>query len=117
MAVLEIEIPSGYGLVTSDALDLIASGIHPTLRDTLISPGRTSWYFDYVSLILMYPFQVFFRVRLKKMDPSFQIPVEWTCFNHTVRRWYPVANLSATRQATIYETYAVGEEIEAFPEI
>ncbi|CAG7731091.1 unnamed protein product [Allacma fusca] len=80
-AVLEVEIPSGYGLLQSDAISLVASGVHPTLKDALAAPGKTSWYFDYIT-------------------------PEWTCFNHTVRRWYPVANLTAYKQATIYEAYA-----------
>ena len=55
-AVLDIEIPSGYGIVMSEALELVASGIHPTLRDSIISPGKTSWYFDYVSLSIIHTY-------------------------------------------------------------
>jgi len=40
-----------------------------------------------------------------------QIPSYWTCFNHTVKRWYPVANLTSHRQATLYESYAPGKNI------
>jgi hypothetical protein len=37
-----------------------------------------------------------------------QITRDWTCFNHTVRRWYPVANISLQRQVQLYETHARG---------
>lgn len=48
-AVLEVQIPSGYGLLQTDAMILASSGIHPTLKDALVTPGLTSWYFEYVS--------------------------------------------------------------------
>ena len=34
---------------------------------------------------------------------SFQVPNTKRCFEHTVRRYYPVANLTRTRQAVIVE--------------
>ncbi|XP_008481536.1 uncharacterized protein LOC103518253 [Diaphorina citri] len=37
---------------------------------------------------------------------EFCISSEWSCFNHTVRRWYPVANLTLVRQALLYESTA-----------
>ena len=54
LAVLEIQIPSGYGLVQSDAINLVSSGVHPTLRDSLMESGKTSWYFDFVSFIVFH---------------------------------------------------------------
>ena len=44
----------------------------------MLVTGKTIWYFDY-------------------------IPAETRCFEHTVRRYYPVANLTRTRQAVIVE--------------
>merc|ERR1712095_57290 len=41
-------------------------------------PGKTIWYFDHV-------------------------PAYTQCFEHTVRRYFPVANLTRTRQAVIIE--------------
>lgn len=87
VAVLEVEIPSGYGIIQSDALRLVSSGIHPYMKDAWTVAGRTSWYFE-------------------------RIPSYFTCFNHTVRRWYPVANLTTHRQSTLYESYSPGEKIE-----
>lgn len=39
----------------------------------------------------------------------FQVTGEKTCFNHTVKRWFPVANMTQYRQALMYESYARGE--------
>ncbi|CAH1397187.1 unnamed protein product, partial [Nezara viridula] len=81
-AVLEVEIPSGYRLVETEA---IRQGyIVPHFVDARTKPGLTLWIFDHV-------------------------PLEENCFNHTVRRWYPVANISLTRQALLYEVAARGE--------
>ncbi len=47
-AVLEVEIPSGYGMIESDALRIVSSGIHPWLMDAWTVPGKTSWFFERV---------------------------------------------------------------------
>lgn len=44
-----MQIPTGYSLRESDALALIKTGVHPTLRDVRIVEGKTIWFFDYVS--------------------------------------------------------------------
>ncbi|XP_039278846.1 uncharacterized protein LOC120348824 [Nilaparvata lugens] len=80
-AVLEVDIPTGYSLVESEAERLSKSGVHPSLRDAKIVDGKTVWFFDHVDR----------RMR---------------CFNHTVRRWFPVANMTLHRQAIIYEITA-----------
>uniref|UniRef100_A0A8D8ZM66 Complement C3 n=2 Tax=Cacopsylla melanoneura TaxID=428564 RepID=A0A8D8ZM66_9HEMI len=80
-AVLELDLPTGYHLLESQAMDVVKSRAHPTLRDVHTVPGKTIWYFQYISS-------------------------EWSCFNHTVRRWYPVANLTLVRQALLYESTA-----------
>ncbi|XP_014294600.1 CD109 antigen isoform X1 [Halyomorpha halys] len=78
-AVLEVEIPSGYRLVETEA---IRQGYSvPHFVDARTKPGLTLWIFD-------------------------QVPLEENCFNHTVRRWHPVANISLTRQALLYEVAA-----------
>ncbi|XP_014256603.1 CD109 antigen-like [Cimex lectularius] len=77
-AVLEIDIPSGYQLVESEAERLALYSSHPTLKDARILPSKTIWFFDY-------------------------IPKEKYCFNHTVRRWFPVANMTLHRQALLFE--------------
>ncbi|KAJ9579706.1 hypothetical protein L9F63_004632, partial [Diploptera punctata] len=80
-SVLEVELPTGYNLLESEAEQLVTSGIHPTLRDARTVEGKTFWYFEYITQ-------------------------EQTCFNHTVKRWFPVANISLVRQVMLYETYA-----------
>jgi CD109 antigen len=39
-----------------------------------------------------------------------QITPEWSCFNHTVLRWFPVANISLYRSVFLYEMYARGKK-------
>lgn len=40
-----------------------------------------------------------------------QIPGNTTwCFQYVMKRWYPVANLTRVRMATIYEQYQPGKE-------
>ncbi|PNF42789.1 hypothetical protein B7P43_G13621 [Cryptotermes secundus] len=81
LSVLELELPTGYNLLESEAERLVRSGVHPTLRDARIIEGKTFWFFEHIMQ-------------------------NWTCFNHTVRRWYPVANISLVRQVQLYETHA-----------
>ena len=79
MAMLVIDIPSGYNILEPDAKKIIRSGIVPEMRDVDVTKsGKTIWYFDY-------------------------IPQKVRCFEHTVRRYYPVANLTRIRQAAILE--------------
>ena len=39
----------------------------------------------------------------------FQLNRTETCFNYTIQRWYPVANMSRYLSARAYELYAPGE--------
>ena len=79
MAMLVVDIPSGYIMLQPDANKLVRSGVVPELKDADVSkPGKTIWYFD-------------------------NVPAYTQCFEHTVRRYYPVANLTRTRQAVIVE--------------
>ena len=62
-----------------DANKIIKDGVIPEMKDAdMEKPGKTIWYFDH-------------------------IPAETRCFEHTVRRYFPVANLTRTRQAVIVE--------------
>merc|ERR1719284_1676755 len=76
---LVVDIPSGYVMLQPDANKLVRERVIPELRDADVTkPGKTIWYFDHV--------------------PNYQ-----QCFFHTVRRYFPVANLTRTRQAVIVE--------------
>ncbi|KDR15355.1 CD109 antigen [Zootermopsis nevadensis] len=81
LSVLEVELPTGYNILESEAERLVQSRLHPKLRDAKTKEGKIFWFFE-------------------------QITQDWTCFNHTVRRWYPVANLSLYRQVQLYESHA-----------
>ena len=47
--VLEIQIPTGYFLLETQASEIIRREIHPTLRDVHTTEGKTIWFFDFVS--------------------------------------------------------------------
>merc|ERR1711894_409925 len=79
MAMLIVDIPSGYIMLQPDANRIVKQKEVPQLKDAdVLKEGKTIWYFDY-------------------------IPAYEQCFSHTVRRYYPVANLTRTRQAVIVE--------------
>merc|ERR1719495_47351 len=66
-------------MLQPDANKIVRSGVIPQLKDADVEkPGKTIWYFEHVVS-------------------------EYQCFVHTVRRYYPVANLTRTRQAVIIE--------------
>jgi hypothetical protein len=52
LSVLEIELPTGYNLLESEAERLVQSGVHPTLRDARTIEGKTFWFFEHVSFSL-----------------------------------------------------------------
>lgn len=54
LSVLEIELPTGYNLLESEAERLVQSGVHPTLRDARIIEGKTFWFFEHVSFSLLF---------------------------------------------------------------
>jgi len=79
LTMLVLDIPSGYILLQPDANKIVRSNVIPQLRDAdMEKPGKTIWFFDYI--------------------PSYM-----QCFAHTVRRYFPVANMSRTRQAMLVE--------------
>ena len=78
-AMLVVDIPSGYIMLQPDANKIVKRKSVPQLKDAdVLKEGKTIWYFDH-------------------------IPAYTQCFEHTVRRYYPVANLTRTRQAVIVE--------------
>ena len=79
MTLLAVEIPSGYAFEQFEGKRIIGTGEVPELKEVDTSrPGQTIWYLDHV-------------------------PRAIRCFEHTVRRYLPVANLTRTRQAVIIE--------------
>ena len=82
MAMLVVDIPSGYIMLQPDANRIVRQnqqrGIKQLRDADVLKEGKTIWYFDHI------------------------LPQE-QCFEHTVRRYYPVANLTRTRQAVIVE--------------
>ena len=79
MAMLIVDIPSGYIMLQPDANKVVRSGVIPEMKDADVTkPGKTIWYFDHITNYTQ-------------------------CFAHTVRRYFPVANLTRTRQAVIVE--------------
>jgi len=81
LAMLVLDIPSGYIMLQPDANRIVRSGVLPQLADSDVTKsGKTIWYFDYV-------------------------PDYTQCFTHKIRRYYPVANLTRTRHAVIIEPF------------
>jgi len=82
MAMLVIDIPTGYVMEQPDANKIIRSRQIPELKDSdveqSLTKGKTIWYFE-------------------------SIQPEQQCFWHTIRRYFPVANLTRTRQAVLIE--------------
>ena len=78
-AMLVVDIPSGYIMLQPDGNKVVRSAVIPQMRDSDVTkPGKTIWYFDHI--------------------PSYT-----QCFDHTVRRYFPVANITRTRHAVIIE--------------
>jgi len=79
IAVLEVEAPSGYGLVQSDADAIVNKEEHSFLLDVTVGDNqKVVWIID-------------------------QIGQDEICFQYDLRRWYPVANLTQYRSAIVYE--------------
>ncbi|KAB7502079.1 Antigen [Armadillidium nasatum] len=88
-AVIEIENPTGYVVYQLDAektIKIAQKSSFPSIRDVIgghsdFYQTKTVWFFDYI--------------------PGNE---SW-CFEYKIRRWYPVANMTRVRMATIYEQY------------
>lgn len=49
MAVLVVDIPTGYLMEQPHADQIVRSGIVPEMRDSdVLKPGKTIWYFDHI---------------------------------------------------------------------
>ncbi|KAL7646788.1 UNVERIFIED_CONTAM: hypothetical protein RMT77_002043 [Armadillidium vulgare] len=87
--VIEIENPTGYVVYQLDAektIKIAQKSSFPSIRDVIgghsdFYQTKTVWFFDYI--------------------PGNE---SW-CFEYKIRRWYPVANMTRVRMATIYEQY------------
>jgi len=82
-ATLEYELPSGYGLIQSEA-DQVAKNIS-IVSDVLAAADRLVWTFD-------------------------RVTADRFCFHFEVRRWFPVANMTMYRSAIIYESHSPGKQ-------
>lgn len=80
MAVIAIDIPSGYSSRRPRGYTYVGSGENSELQDFDASNGKIIWYL-------------------------YKVPREPNCLKHLVRRYYPVANLTRTRQAIIFDPY------------
>jgi hypothetical protein len=49
LSVLEVELPTGYNILESEAERLVQSGLHPMLRDARTKEGKIFWFFEHVS--------------------------------------------------------------------
>ncbi|XP_045124583.1 C3 and PZP-like alpha-2-macroglobulin domain-containing protein 8 [Portunus trituberculatus] len=84
-AYLEIEVPTGYFISQPVANAIVKKTMatdFPQLIDVKVSQTKLSWQFSYV--------------------PSDKM----NCFNYTLRRHFPAANLTTVRYASIYELFA-----------
>ncbi|CAG0913503.1 unnamed protein product [Notodromas monacha] len=79
---IEVENPSGYLITQREAtLDILRQKGKPeNLVDVRADSGFVHWYFS-------------------------KITRDQPCLRYTIRRWFPVANLTKTRSARIYETH------------
>ncbi|CAG0898634.1 unnamed protein product [Cyprideis torosa] len=78
---LEAENPSGYFLTQGEAvINIVRKKLHPYLVDMRAEETHTHFFFS-------------------RLGPNAH------CFNYTLKRWHPVANLTRFRMHLIYETY------------
>ncbi|XP_059351436.1 CD109 antigen-like [Daphnia carinata] len=79
-ATLEVEIPSGYMFLQSDANELVVSNNYTFISDVFVGHDKIVWIFDKVGQELL-------------------------CIKYPVHRWFPVANLTLHRSAIVYESH------------
>ena len=53
LAVLEVDIPTGYVVMNDTLRDYVRSGIVPNLRRAEFYERKVVYYFDYVSFLIM----------------------------------------------------------------
>ncbi|XP_042213944.1 CD109 antigen-like isoform X2 [Homarus americanus] len=85
-ALIEVEIPTGYmffqPLADLTVSSIKANGSFPQLRNVHTTHTHVFWQFDYI--------------------PS----DKKQCFSYDIQRWYPAANLTSIRSATVMELFA-----------
>ncbi|KAL1431844.1 hypothetical protein MTO96_013936 [Rhipicephalus appendiculatus] len=81
MAVLEVNLPSGYYIQQQTLDAYVQSGAVRNLREARYEEKKAEIYFDY-------------------LDTS---PI---CVNFTAQRWYPVANMTRFISIRVYDYYA-----------
>ncbi|XP_022255098.1 CD109 antigen-like [Limulus polyphemus] len=81
LAVLEMDIPTGYTIPQLELDNYVRSGQIKNLRQAKYRNRRVYFYFDYLN--------------------SYE-----TCVSFTAHRWHPVANLSRHLEVKIYDYYA-----------
>nr|XP_045599597.1 CD109 antigen-like [Procambarus clarkii] len=85
-AMVEVEVPTGYVFyqpLAETAVSVIQqNGSFPQIRNVHSTKTHVFWQFDFI--------------------PSDKMQ----CFSYDIQRWYPAANLTAIRSATIMEMFA-----------
>ncbi|XP_022254488.1 CD109 antigen-like isoform X2 [Limulus polyphemus] len=81
LAVLEIDIPTGYKIQQRELNYYVQTGQVKNLRQARYRDRKVTFYFDYLH--------------------AYE-----TCVSFTVQRWYPVANMSRHLEVKIYDYYA-----------
>ncbi|CAG0890979.1 unnamed protein product [Darwinula stevensoni] len=91
VAVVQIDTPTGYKILQPDLIKYVDSQLVPKLKWAYAADEGTSFYFySYIEIMFCW----------------FQLNRTETCFNYTIQRWYPVANMSRYLSARAYELYA-----------
>lgn len=83
LAVLEIDIPSGYIVMNDTLRDYVRSRLVPNLKRAEFYGRKIVFYFSY-------------------LDDSY------TCVNFRAERWYPVANATIQHRMRVYDYYEPG---------
>ncbi|XP_005101039.1 alpha-1-inhibitor 3 isoform X2 [Aplysia californica] len=83
LAVLEVDIPTGYIVMNDTLRDYVQSGLVPNLRRAEFYGRKVVFYFDY-------------------LDES------KTCVYFRADRWYPVANATIQHRVRVYDYYEPG---------
>ena len=101
---LVIDIPSGYKMEQPTADQIVKSGQVPEMRDAdVLKSGKTIWYFDHIPNVTRC-FQHTVRIFLDIFFGHFaDIARLFLKKLLQVRRYFPIANLTRTRQAVILE--------------
>ncbi|KAK6185943.1 hypothetical protein SNE40_008070 [Patella caerulea] len=83
LAVIEVDIPTGYVVMNDTLRDYVQSGIVPNLKRAEFYNRKVVYYFDYLD-------------------------VSKTCVYLRGSRWYPVANATIQHRMRVYDYYEPG---------